>query len=186
MARRFADPDDDPQLSRPCLLRPDSRPIAERLREAIGARFTVELGRWHDEPVGPHPTSMYQVAFAAAEFPRFVPWLMLNRGGLDVLVHPQTGDAYDDHTDHALWLGATAAAAARCIAPRPAGLSRAAARMRPSQQQHDQDDDEEADAAARVIAPSAAVRPCRQQRRSDEDQDDQKEKCPSRNPGNCP
>jgi DOPA 4,5-dioxygenase len=30
---------------------------------------------------------------------------MLNRGSLDVLVHPETGDAYDDHTLHALWLG---------------------------------------------------------------------------------
>jgi aromatic ring-cleaving dioxygenase len=83
-----------------------TRPIAERLREAIGNRFGVELGRWRDEPVGPHPVPMYQAAFPAAEFPRIVPWLMLNRGGLSVLVHPQTEDAYDDHTIHALWLGA--------------------------------------------------------------------------------
>ncbi len=84
----------------------ETRPIAERLREAIGNRFGVELGRWRDEPVGPHPVPMYQAAFPAAEFPRIVPWLMLNRGGLSVLVHPQTDDAYDDHTIHALWLGA--------------------------------------------------------------------------------
>jgi len=84
----------------------ETRPIAERLREAIGNRFAVELGRWRDEPVGPHPVPMYQAAFPAAEFPRIVPWLMLNRGGLSVLVHPQTKDAYDDHTIHALWLGA--------------------------------------------------------------------------------
>ena len=84
---------------------PETRPVAERLRKAIGANFAVELGRWHDEPVGPHPTSMYQVAFPVAEFPRLVPWLTLNRGGLDVLVHPQTGNSYDDHAVHALWLG---------------------------------------------------------------------------------
>ena len=30
---------------------------------------------------------------------------MLNRGGLDVLVHPLAGSAYDDHTIYALWLG---------------------------------------------------------------------------------
>ena len=83
----------------------DTRPLAERLREAIGSRFTVRLGRWHDEPVGPHPTSMYQVAFDTAEFARLVPWLMLNRGALDVLIHPETGNAFDDHTVHALWLG---------------------------------------------------------------------------------
>lgn len=85
---------------------PETRPAAEHLREAIGACFAVELGRWHDEPVGPHPTSMYQVAFAAEEFGRIVPWLMLNRDGLDVLVHPQTGDSFTDHTEHANWLGA--------------------------------------------------------------------------------
>lgn len=83
-----------------------TRPIAERLREAIGNRFNAELGRWRDEPVGPHPVPMYQAAFSAGEFPRIVPWLMLNRGSLSVLVHPQTDDAYDDHTIHALWLGA--------------------------------------------------------------------------------
>src|SRR5581483_2242391 len=82
-----------------------TRPAAERLREEIGTRFTVELGRWHDEAVGPHPTSMYQVAFAAAEFPNLVPWLMLNHGSLTVLLHPQTGDAYSDHADNAAWLG---------------------------------------------------------------------------------
>jgi aromatic ring-cleaving dioxygenase len=84
---------------------PADREPAERLREAIGGNFTVELGRWHDEAVGPHPTAMYQVAFAAAEFDRLVPWLMLNRGDLSVLVHPQTGDGYEDHTSHAAWLG---------------------------------------------------------------------------------
>ena len=84
---------------------PDSRPQAERLREAIGAAFDVQLGRWHDRPVGPHPQAMYQVAFPVAEFPRLVPWLMLNRAGLAVLVHPLTGDDYEDHAHHALWLG---------------------------------------------------------------------------------
>ncbi len=82
-----------------------SRPVAARVRDQIAQRFTVELGRWHDEPVGPHPVSMYQVAFAPDEFGRIAPWLMLNRGGLDVLLHPQTGDAYADHTEHASWLG---------------------------------------------------------------------------------
>jgi DOPA 4,5-dioxygenase len=83
----------------------ETRSIAERLREAIGDLFSVELGRWHDEPVGPHPVSMYQVVFKSDEFRRLVPWLMLNRGVLDILVHPQSGNSYEDHTAHALWLG---------------------------------------------------------------------------------
>jgi DOPA 4,5-dioxygenase len=49
---------------------------------------------------------MYQVAFAVEDFPRLVPWLMLNRGELVVLVHPNTDDEYDDHAHHAVWLGA--------------------------------------------------------------------------------
>jgi DOPA 4,5-dioxygenase len=75
------------------------------LRAGIGDRFQARLGNWHDEPVGPHPVAMYQVAFAAEEFPALVPWLMLNRDGLDVLVHPLTDDSVADHTRHALWLG---------------------------------------------------------------------------------
>ncbi len=82
-----------------------TRPLAERLRQAIGERFAVTLGRWHDQPIGPHPRSMYQVAFDVAEFPRLVPWLMLNRGDLSVLVHPRTGDDYEDHARFPLWLG---------------------------------------------------------------------------------
>ena len=106
MAEGFVDPSATQGYHAHIYYDPETRPIAERLREAIGNRFGVELGRWRDEPVGPHPVPMYQAAFPAAEFPRIVPWLMLNRGGLSVLVHPQTEDAYDDHTIHALWLGA--------------------------------------------------------------------------------
>lgn len=82
-----------------------SRPAAEQLRAGLGERFAVRLGRWHDEPVGPHPRSMYQVAFAVGELPKLLPWLMLNRGELSVLVHPLTGNDYDDHSRFALWLG---------------------------------------------------------------------------------
>ena len=84
---------------------PETRTVAERLRAAIGDGFSVKLGRWHDQPVGPHPVAMYQIAFAVAEFPRLVPWLMLNRRGLSILVHPLTGNDYDDHAHFALWLG---------------------------------------------------------------------------------
>lgn len=82
-----------------------SRPRAARIRESIESGFKVAMGRWRDLPVGPHPQAMYQVAFAPDEFPRIVPWLMLNRDGLTVLVHPETGDAYTDHAVNPLWLG---------------------------------------------------------------------------------
>jgi aromatic ring-cleaving dioxygenase len=83
-----------------------SRAEAAALREALDAHFQVVLGRWRDMPVGPHPQAMYQVIFAVEEFPQLVPWLMLHRGSLVVLVHPLTDDEYEDHAHHALWLGA--------------------------------------------------------------------------------
>jgi len=82
-----------------------SRRAAARLRKTIEGTFKVEMGRWRNEPVGPHPQSMYQVKFKNAEFARIVPWLMLNRSGLNILVHPNTSDAYLDHAVNALWLG---------------------------------------------------------------------------------
>ncbi|MBL8381198.1 MAG: 4,5-dioxygenase [Burkholderiales bacterium] len=82
-----------------------TREVAARMRENIAERFAVQLGRWHDVPVGPHPGAMYQVAFDVQVFARLVPWLMLNRAGLTVLVHPNTGRPRDDHLIHALWLG---------------------------------------------------------------------------------
>ena len=83
----------------------ETRETAARVRAAIASAFDVRLGRWHDRPVGPHPKGMYQVAFARERFADLVPWLMLHREGLDVLVHPETGDDVADHRDHALWLG---------------------------------------------------------------------------------
>jgi DOPA 4,5-dioxygenase len=84
-----------------------SRGRAERLRERVAAAFPdAKLGRWHDELVGPHPQSMYQIAFPTPLLERFVPWLMLNRDGLTILLHPETGDDYTDHSAHAAWFGA--------------------------------------------------------------------------------
>ncbi len=82
-----------------------TKPHAELLREAIAAQFEAVVGRWHDVPVGPHVTAMYQVAFEIPEFPRIVPWLMLNHGPLSILIHPHSGNGKMDHLLHGLWLG---------------------------------------------------------------------------------
>jgi aromatic ring-cleaving dioxygenase len=85
---------------------PATRPTAERLRDTLISSFAVEPGGFSDEPRGPHPISQFNVIFRTEEFQNIVPWLMLNREALDVLVHPLTESSYDDHSKNALWLGA--------------------------------------------------------------------------------
>ena len=63
------------------------------------------MGRWHDKPIGPHPMCSYQIAFAPDRFAEIVPWLALNRRGLTVFIHPETGGDVTDHSDYAIWLG---------------------------------------------------------------------------------
>ena len=83
-----------------------TRSAAETLRDRIAGRFPVELGRFSDDPIGPHPISQFAVIIKTEQFQEVVPWLMFNRGGLDVLVHPLTDNSVDDHSVYALWLGA--------------------------------------------------------------------------------
>ena len=82
-----------------------TRPIAQRLAAAIGGKFDVKFGGFLDGPVGPHPVANLQIIFTTAEFQNLVPWLMLNREGLDILIHPLTDDSVDDHSRYAMWLG---------------------------------------------------------------------------------
>ena len=85
---------------------PASKARAAHVREEVAAVFPdVRLGRWHDVPVGPHTRAMYQILFEPDRLKDFLPWLMLNRQGLAVLVHPETGNDYKDHAEHALWSG---------------------------------------------------------------------------------
>ena len=62
--------------------------------------------RLHSQPVGPHAMAMFEVnLFTPAQFGAFVAWLVIHRGPLSILVHPNTGDDERDHTQRAAWLG---------------------------------------------------------------------------------
>jgi aromatic ring-cleaving dioxygenase len=79
---------------------------ATRLCKLAVERFPVTMGRVHRRPVGPHPDWSCQLVFAASVFGELVPWLALNREGLVIFIHPETGDDLVDHRDHAIWMGA--------------------------------------------------------------------------------
>jgi aromatic ring-cleaving dioxygenase len=68
-------------------------------------RFDVVMGRVHERAVGPHPMWSCQLAATTAQFGVLLPWLALNRAGLIVFAHPETGNDLADHRDHGIWLG---------------------------------------------------------------------------------
>jgi DOPA 4,5-dioxygenase len=71
--------------------------------EHLGGR--VDLGRFHERPVGPHPMWSFQLAIQPADFAEVLAWLALNHAELDVFAHPNTGDELRDHRDSAIWIG---------------------------------------------------------------------------------
>ena len=84
-----------------------TRDAAWTLRVAIEARFAdmLQMGRFHERPVGPHPLWSYQMTFDRANFAAIFEWLTLNHGALDVFLHPNTDDSLRDHRDSAAWIG---------------------------------------------------------------------------------
>lgn len=75
------------------------------LCEAAAERFDLVMGRVHERPVGPHPMGSCQLGCSPRVFAELLPWLALNRNGLVVFAHPETGDHLADHAEHAIWLG---------------------------------------------------------------------------------
>ncbi|HEX4894210.1 MAG TPA: DOPA 4,5-dioxygenase family protein [Hyphomicrobiaceae bacterium] len=79
---------------------------ARRICTECSQKFGLTMGRVHEKPVGPHPDWSCQLAFGPEKIGDVIGWLALNRDGLNVLIHPETGDALADHTRHAIWMGA--------------------------------------------------------------------------------
>ncbi len=83
----------------------ETKEAARALCEGAAQRFGIAMGRMHDGPVGPHPTGGCQLSVPPDAFAQVIPWLALNRGGLTVFAHAETGEHLADHTEHVLWLG---------------------------------------------------------------------------------
>ena len=78
---------------------------ARALCESAAAKFGIRMGRVHERPVGPHPDWSCQLAFSHAQFADVMLYLAMNRDGLVIFIHPDTGDDLADHTKHAIWMG---------------------------------------------------------------------------------
>jgi aromatic ring-cleaving dioxygenase len=82
-----------------------TRRTAERIRDDLAQHLGVNVGALHERPVGPHARAMFQVTIRPEQFATVVPWLMVNRTGLSVLVHPISDDPVRDHDTSPLWMG---------------------------------------------------------------------------------
>ncbi|KAK4548970.1 hypothetical protein LTR36_008743 [Oleoguttula mirabilis] len=81
--------------------------FATELHERIRREFPeLRIYRLWEGPIGPHPIAMFEVnVFTPQQFGAFVSWLVVHRGPLSVLVHPNTGDDVRDHSQRATWMG---------------------------------------------------------------------------------
>jgi aromatic ring-cleaving dioxygenase len=93
---------------------PKTKRQASRLRSEAVKKFKItdrsrnfKLSRWNDKPGGPHPRPHFFIWFKASQYGALVPWLSMNRKGLDILVHSvlENGDPVIEHTNYAVWLG---------------------------------------------------------------------------------
>jgi len=78
---------------------------ASTLYHEASERFDISIGRMHKQPVGPHPKWSCQLVFKSQVFGEIIPWLALNRNGLTVFIHANTGDDLKDHTEYTMWMG---------------------------------------------------------------------------------
>jgi DOPA 4,5-dioxygenase len=78
---------------------------ASVLREKMIKTFHLEAGRLWDRPVGPHPIGSCQLSVAPHQFYEVMKWVLENRNGVDLFIHPNTGNALVDHSEHVIWIG---------------------------------------------------------------------------------
>lgn len=79
---------------------------AEKFHQKFQSLDTpVQVSRMIHKPIGPHPVPMFEVDFKAENFLKMIQFMQENRDGLNILVHPLSGNEILDHTDYAMFLG---------------------------------------------------------------------------------
>ena len=84
---------------------PEQVEQAKALAAAAQAKFDVPVGHFHLKPVGPHPRGSCQLTVPRDQFGDVAQWLALNRNGLTIFAHAETGEDLADHTEHVIWFG---------------------------------------------------------------------------------
>ena len=84
---------------------PEEVDRAKKLAAAVQERFPIAVGHFHLRPVGPHPRGSVQLTVPRDAFGDVAQFLALNRDGLTIFAHAETGDDLSDHTQHVIWFG---------------------------------------------------------------------------------
>src|SRR5690348_13475159 len=75
---------------------PEEVDRARALAAAAQARFPIAVGHFHMRPVGPHPRGSVQLSVPTEAFGDVAQFLALNRGGLTIFAHAETGNDLAD------------------------------------------------------------------------------------------
>ena len=78
---------------------------ARALARAAEERFALRVGRFHPQPVGPHPRGSCQLTVPPEAFGPFAAWIAVHRQGFTIFAHASTGNDLADHTQHVIWFG---------------------------------------------------------------------------------
>ncbi len=85
---------------------PDQKDVGLGVKNSIAKLgFNLVIGAQADKAQDLHPTGYFRLDFDLDEFGIIVPWLMINRQKLSVLIVPKTKNRRADFKKHALWLG---------------------------------------------------------------------------------
>ena len=79
---------------------------ADLLRTFLTENFPQGVvGRFHQQPVGPHTKAMFQVKFDQLEFANLLVLIRPYTLGQSILIHPDIEDQVLAHTAEAHWIG---------------------------------------------------------------------------------